>query len=85
MPDDENLSVEELVENVKEVEIAMHEKMAEIGENGASDESVLDLAMDMADVREMEDELLKALATAKIEEEEDDLEVINNNVKDTSG
>ena len=70
------LTVEELVENVKEVEKAVHEKMADIGENGPSDDSVLDLAKDLAHVREMEDSLLQVLANTETEEEEDDSEVI---------
>ena len=72
------MSVEKLVENVKEVEKAVYEKVAEIGQNGAAVSSVLELAGDLADIREMEDSLLHVLANTDTdsEEEEDNMEVL---------
>ena len=60
---------EELLENVEEVEKAVYEEVAEIEENGEADDSVLELAKDLADVQEMEDSLMQVLVNTETEED----------------
>lgn len=68
--DAEEMSAEELLENVEEVEEAVYEDVAGIEENGATVDSVLELAEDLADAREMEDSMLQEMANLEPEEEE---------------
>ena len=70
------MSVEELIENAKEIEKAVYEKAEEIGKGEVAVDSVLELAGELADVREMEDSLLEVLVNTETEEEEETYEVL---------
>ena len=68
------ISTQELVENAMAVEEAISKKVAEMG-NGAAVNSVLELAGELADIRQMEDSLVQAMANTEIKEGKDDSKV----------